>query len=208
MNDIATEVRNSDDVEPEAADAPVLTAEGPMEESIDAVTIGLQPLTSRWTGKPSTRFVDTRATLLEALDAIYDGGRNRAIMRQHEEDTLLIAGDISDRQRWFLIVWERYKLQHGNMGGNQERYLVGFINQYGRILHHADCGIAFKYHLGRLHRNRLLHTSIAIRGRASENRVEKQWKVATDLWLKLVKIWDGKKAGWDREPLYAIKDTS
>ena len=170
----------------------------------DTPSVGEAPpgpvhVVSRWTGRPSVRAIDTRANLIEELDSIYDGGKDRCVMRLHEEETALIAGDISDRERFFTIVWNRYILEHGDISTRQEEYLVGFFNQYGPILHRADACYPVSCHLIRLYREGILDRSKA--RHKQQALVERQRRVGLELCLKLTRVWSGMKAKWDKQAL-------
>lgn len=166
----------------------------------------LVPVVSRWTGQPSVRPIDTRANLIEELDSIYDGGKDRCVMRLREEETVLTVGNISDRERFFTLVWNRYILEHGDIGSRQEEYLIGFFNQYGPILHRADACYPVSCHLIRLYRGGILDRSR--RRRVTQTMTERQKRVGLDLCLKLAKVWSAMKAKWDKEALTLTNDST
>lgn len=90
---------------------------------------------------------------------MYDGGRDRAMMIELEEERIWGWNDgLTDRTRFIMTIWSRYIHEHGegedHSREGQMTYLERFEDQYNALIYRADCCKAVKDHYHRLWQKR------------------------------------------------------
>ncbi|OCF54971.1 hypothetical protein L486_07627 [Kwoniella mangroviensis CBS 10435] len=77
----------------------------------------------------------TLADLFPALDEVWDGGKIRHLIRDHEEAVIWTRYHLTEGQRFLTCCWNRWVYEKGPIPiANRLKYYLSFIEAYGQIM--------------------------------------------------------------------------
>ncbi|WVR06400.1 hypothetical protein IAU60_003431 [Kwoniella sp. DSM 27419] len=96
---------------------------------------------NQWTEWSSRIEPGTLADYMHALDSIWDGGKTRHVLTEHEENFIWSRSHLSNEERFVVCCWNRWVHQYGPVPvRGRFDYFVRFLHTYGSVMAIAGLG--------------------------------------------------------------------